>query len=88
MIDDLCQACDGRTWLIVQVDFDASRAWVERCDECQWHGEDDPENKYDEDVAPVAAAYFGTTVGRAVPHGCDHEHPYLVDNERVLAEYA
>lgn len=77
-----CQACAGRGWLIVDIDGDSRHAWVQRCDECQYFGKDDPRTKWDDDLAPLAAAYYGTTVGHAIPsgdHDCDHEHVYLKD---------
>jgi hypothetical protein len=47
-----CSVCKGKGYLIsTRAD---GREAVERCDECQWFGENDPRNKFDEDAAKWA----------------------------------
>jgi hypothetical protein len=49
-----CPICHGKRYLIAT--RDDGRQAIERCDECQWFGENDPRNKSDEDAAQWARA--------------------------------
>ncbi len=49
-----CEICYGKRYLVSTRD-DGHQA-IERCDECQWFGENDPRNKSDEDAARWAQA--------------------------------
>jgi hypothetical protein len=49
-----CKVCKGKRYVISRRD-DGKDA-VERCDECSWHGENDPRTMWDEDAAKLAQA--------------------------------
>ena len=49
----MCDVCKDKKYIVASYD---SKPCVERCDECQWHGEDNPSTLWDEEAAKLAQA--------------------------------
>lgn len=67
--------CKG--WAIFATNGDSSRDWIERCDDCQYLGADDPRTVWDDEAAEHASAESGRAIGWALPFGVSSAHPFL-----------